>query len=298
MSTTAHIRPRLQTDPAARPRVEAGETHPFAVEDRVDLTLLRLDLPAEALAGRLDPRLTIDPDPRDPARAVLRVLAYRVGQVRSGIEGRLTPRLASPWVGTAVVEVGLCVRHAETPAVLQLVRICDAATETAAGDRWFGLPHRFGRVGLDLDACAGLVRGSVGLAAPAPAAEPVPPPPGARSAARALEFVARLGPALAPPHDADADWAADDFLSDRPETCTLERGLLRLRRVCVVAPPAWSGLSFDLRRRDLLDALGPAFAAATPGGGLVAPDVTETWIGRPRCMQGPACARAWPMEPA
>ncbi|MCX5659965.1 MAG: hypothetical protein NTW19_09625 [Planctomycetota bacterium] len=277
---------------AALQRLEATEGGPFTVVDQADVAAFHFDLPAAAL--RIDPRLELDADrhgdapqdsERESARAVARVLAYTVVRVRSGLEGRMTERAGSPWVGRTIFEIGLCVRHAGEPGVLLLAQVCPEALEGAVGDRRFGKPVRFGTTSLQFDASRGTLDCGVAL-------------PGSKS------FMDRPRLALAgqvsdEPRQ-EGETTGEEFLLERYTNFTVERGLLRLER-CWRSPTA--ALPVAMRGEEsqaaLVDVLGIAPAAAaevTLVGGYVLPGVSECRIGRPRCMQGPACATRWPIE--
>lgn len=273
---------------AARQRLESTEGGPFLIVDRADQVVLRFDLPAPIAAP--DPRLTVDRlDPTSigamaPA-ATLRVHAYRITRVRTGMAGRLTDRPDSPWLGRVVVEIGLCVRHLGEPGTLLLAQVQPEEVRAAAGDRWFGRPMRFGATELAVDSAQAVTRA------------------GAALRAGETDVALRWSSRLITDAGGEADTSCDDALLERHTAFTLERGLLRLERSWSASPSrpsgsagGWLPVRAELAASTLLASLAPWAASAVLTSGWTLPGVAECHIGRPRCAQGPACAKPWPID--
>ncbi len=267
MTATAHMTGRISD--TARARLLRDERGPMLVNDWLEAVFIHLECDADALQPHV-------PYPLDlhQGRAFVSLVAFTMRRLRLARGGRLVRWATAPFDNHGFLNVRAYVKHNDEPGIYFLAEWLPNALSVLVGPRMFGLPYRFGRLDYEHDGNARTFDGEVA----------------ARGGAGRLHYTAR-GNAADTLQPCDEP-SLTSFLLER-YTCFTERRGVR-RRFRVWHEP-WPQVPIDatLHDRSLCDLTGDWALDAHVVSAHYSPGVEDVWIGRPLCIEGPACATTW-----
>ena len=272
--------------PAARARLEAAEGGPLLLGDwqRALWVHYRLD------PRRLQPLIPFELDLWQGA-AYISLAAFSLHRLRLTTGGRIVA-----WPAHAAQEqrffiVRTCVRHRAYPLCAGSYLLAEWLSNPLSallGRQAYGRPLRLAQLDYRHAPESAAVAGSVADPAGATlrySAEDAPENPD-----RSLQpgAVAAGSDQCAP----SARGSLDEFLLERYTIFTHDQGTDRL---CRLWHRPWPKRPLNLRVEDhgLLAQTGPWLAHARLAGAHDSPGVADAWMGRPTCINGPACTRPW-----
>lgn len=269
--TTATITGQLNR--AAKSVIESTEGGPFMLNDWVRAVFIHYEVDPQLLQRQVPYTL----DVRD-GRAFVSLVAFEMRRLRPCFGGRLVEWATAPVSHHGFLNVRTYVVHGGEPGIYFLAEWLPNAASVFIGPRTFGLPYRWGRLDYRHNPDAGLVWGRVsGI-----------------GSSDLLTYEAPL--------DASARYAAseadslDEFLVERYSAFTEHRGTLRRFRIW---HQPWRYMPLNVRVLDtsLIASTGAWFDSARLIGACYSPGVQDVWIGKPVCINGPACGTVWSDRP-
>jgi len=267
MTNAAHQTAR-QSD-LARARLLANEKGPALINDWMSAVFIHLEVDRD----RLQRVVPFELDLYD-GRAFVSIVAFTMRRLRFARGGRMVEWLAAPVAHHGFCNVRTYVRHENESAIYFLGEWLPNVLSIHLGPRLFGLPYRFGRLDYQHDEQHGQLTGVVR--------------PG--DAQGVLRYAGRFSPPwVTAPCD---EPSLDAFLVERYTCFTMRRGVARRFRIWHEPWPI-TPIDIDLSDRSLLHCTGDWSRTARVVSGHFSPGVTDVWIGRPTCVNGPACSRPW-----
>ena len=272
--------------PAARARLEAAEGGPLLLGDwqRAVWVHYRLE------PRRLQPLIPFELDLWQGA-AYISLAAFSLHRLRLTTGGRIVA-----WPAHAAQEhrffiVRTCVRHRAYPLCAGSYLLAEWLSNPLSallGRQAYGQPHRLAQLDYRHDPDSAAVSGAA--ADPAGAGFRYSAERHHGTPDRSLTVAAR-------PDDPDqcapsARGSLDEFLLERYTIFTHYQGVDRL---CRLWHRPWPQRPLNLHAQDhgLLAQTGPWLAHAQRAGAHYSPGVADAWMGRPTCINGPACTRPW-----
>ncbi|MCE9589903.1 MAG: DUF2071 domain-containing protein [Planctomycetes bacterium] len=266
--------PPVSLSDAARNRIEFAEGGPVLLSDWTGAVFLHYRVDPDALR----PHVPFELDTRD-GWAYVSLVAFRFEQCRVCIADRVIRWAGAPFSGHAFLNLRTYVTERGEPGIYFLSEWLNNPLSVALGPRMFGLPYHWGTIHerhrpregrLAADVRPVLGQGAFNY-------EAVFDPDGQRAPA--------------------APGSLDEFVVERYSAYTMERSIRRRFRIWH-RPWELTPAQAEVTDHSLL-ALHPThrqwFAYAELTAAHYSPGVRDVWIGRPMCINGPACGVGWPV---
>ena len=209
-------------------------------------------------------------------QAYVSLVLFSLERLRPSVGGKLLSWTMSPFSNHGFLNVRTYVKHAGEPGIFFLAEWLPNQLSEFIGRRTFGLPYRSGRLHFQHDPAQtpGIVQGTV----------------------EAGDCFGRLSYRCEMPEEPAFNPAPagslDEFLMERYTAFTYRLGVHRLFRVWH-EPWLWTPCDPRIETASLLGNTGGWHARAKLAGACYSPGVRDVWLGRPHCIQGPACQQRW-----
>jgi len=269
MTTTTA--PTTTLSAAARAEYERTEGEPFLVNDWDRAVFLHYEVDPDLLQKQVPFALDLY-----EGRAYVSLVAFTMRHLKLNSAGRIIDWLTSPAANQGFLNVRTYIRHHEAPAIYFLAEWLTNRLSVFFGPRTYGLPFRYGVLDYRHVHEVGRLRGRV-----TPADAP-----------QRLTYRIHVDPdAVFAPCE---QGGLDEFVLER-YTAYTKRGFTE-RRFRIWHEP-WPQIRVEPTTLDdsLIHATGPWAQSARFLGAHYTPGVTGVWMSRPRCTNGPASERAWPL---
>lgn len=274
---TTHAIPKMTAalSDAARARLEHAEGGPILLSDWTQAVFIhyRID------AGLLQPHVPFNLDLRD-GHAYISLVMFRFERCRVCVGERVSNFAAVPVSGHAFINLRTYVTHHGEPGIYFLGEWLNNPITAALGPKTFGLPCRWSSIHAQHRLDDGRLSATVHTVL------------GQGTFTFNASFDPDATPAPAEPQ------SLDEFLVERYTAYTRERTTLRRFRVWH-RPWNLLPLQHEVTDSSLFTQHTPHaawFKDAQPAGASYSPGVHDIWIGRPTCINGPACGVGWPVK--
>ncbi len=271
-STAVATRSAGALSAAAKARLEATEGHPLLLNDWVRTLFIHYEVDAEAL----QPLVPYELDLRG-GRAYVSLVAFTMRRLRPCLGGKITQWLSAPVSNHGFLNVRTYVKHQGEAGIFFLAEWLPNRLSVFIGPRTFGLPYRYGRLDYRHDHERGELQGKV--TALDTAQQP-----------RQLRYRGSIDP-HAPFQTSDGE-SLTEFLVERYTAFTERRGVRRLFRIWHEPWPQ-TPVDVEIDDESLIELSGDWLRSARRIGANYSPGALDVWIGRPQCISGRYCSKAF-----
>lgn len=269
MTTT--IRPPTQLSRIARADYQSLAGEPFLVCDWDRAVFLHYAVDAETLATQVPFELDCY-----QGRAYVSMVAFTMRRLRISRAGRMINWLLAPAANQGFLNVRTYVRHQGQPGIYFLAEWLTSRLSVFFGPRLYGLPFHYGQLDYRHTHEVGRLLGRV-----------TPD-----DSSRRLRYRAYVDPdSQYQPCEADS---LDEFLLERYIAFTIRGGVERQFHVWHEPWPQ-TRLEPNVLDDSLATLTGAWSKKVDLIGAHYSTGVTDVWMSRPICINGPGCRRNWPI---
>ena len=277
-STAVATRSAGALSAAARVRLEEAEGNALLLNDWVRALFIHYEVDAAALQSLVPYELDLR-----GGRAYVSLVAFTMRRLRPCLGGKITQWLSAPVSNHGFLNVRTYVKHEGEAGIFFLAEWLPNVLSVFIGPRTFGLPYRYGRCDYRHDHERGELNGKVA----ALDASRQPPAP------RQLCYRGGIDPrASFAPSEGES---LTEFLLERYTAFTERRGVRRLFRIWHEPWPQ-TPVEVEVDDESLIELSGDWLRSARRVGANYSPGALDVWIGRPQCISGRYCSRAFDLN--